>query len=298
MATASFQLPPPSALSPVSSMLAKTVPHPEGTSVAGQTAIITGANAGLGFEAAKQFLGLGLSRLILGVRNKDKGETAAAELRKLHPSATIEVWLLDMLSYESVQEFAAQCARLDRLDLVILNAGAMAEKPIPGPEGHEKAFQVNYLSTVLLAHLLLPTLKAKSPAGKPGRLTLVNSASAYMAKFPKRDVKPFLPTFDDPRGWDPVEAYTASKALAHLWIVKLAEKVRKEDVVVNIVDPGFCKGTGLHRDLTGANKVVFAVLKPLTGRSMAAGASTYIHASVVSGAESHGSFLMDWKIGS
>ncbi len=55
-----------------------------------------------------------LSRLILAVRNAKKGEDAAATLRKAHPGAVIEVWSLDMDSYDSVRTFAKRCSTLDR----------------------------------------------------------------------------------------------------------------------------------------------------------------------------------------
>src|SRR6187549_1095540 len=79
---------------------------PPTTNLSKHTAIITGSNTGLGYEAAAQLLGLKLSRLILAVRSPEKGEAAATNLRKLSPKATIEVWDLGMSSYDSIQTFA------------------------------------------------------------------------------------------------------------------------------------------------------------------------------------------------
>jgi hypothetical protein len=64
-------------------------PH---TNLSERTAIITGSNVGLGYEAAQQLLHLKLSQLIIAVRSPARGETAAAKLRQLHPKANIEVW--------------------------------------------------------------------------------------------------------------------------------------------------------------------------------------------------------------
>jgi hypothetical protein len=69
-----------------------------------------------------------------------------------------------------------------------------------------------------------------------------------------------------------------------------------EEVVVNMVDPGFCKGTELHRDATGIVGGVMSVAKALTGRSLEDGAWTYVDAAVAKGKESHGCFVMDWEI--
>ncbi len=92
--------------------------------VKGQCAIISGSNTGLGFEAAHQLLTLGLSHLIMAVRSTTRGEAAANKLRAASPSAKIDVWHLDMESYDSIQTFARKCADLPtRIDMVILNAG-------------------------------------------------------------------------------------------------------------------------------------------------------------------------------
>lgn len=268
----------------------------ESTSFEGQTVLLTGGNIGLGYGCAEWLVDLNVSRLILAVRTPSKGEAAAAKLRQRNSRAKIDVWKVDMGSYKSVQSLAEQCQSLDRLDVAILNAGGMSDSFRRGPEGHESSIQVNYYSTVLLSFLLLPILKAKSPSGKPGRLTIVNSGTAFSAKLPHRNESPYLPTFDDESKFDMVEQYPATKALAHFWILKLADKVRKEDVVVNLVDPGFCTGTQLHRDFTGFLSFVFAAAKAMTARNIRNGSSNYIDAAAVKGPDSHGSFVMDWKI--
>ncbi|KAH7148291.1 hypothetical protein EDB81DRAFT_688196 [Dactylonectria macrodidyma] len=278
------------------SQLAKYIPVPKDTSVAGATAIVTGANGGLGYQCAHDLLALGLSRLIIAVRTPSKGEEAAAKLRQKFKSATVEVWRVDMLSYESVQAFAANCETLDRIDFAILNAGLIEDKFKLGPEGHEVMFQVNYLSTILLAVLLLPTLKRKAPSGSPGRLTIVNSGTALMPKFPNTPSDQVLPECDDASKFVAMNSYARTKALAHFWIVKLAERVSAKDVVVNLVDPGLVKGTDLHRSMNPFVRPIITAVKSLTGRTMEQGASTFIQAAVVLGEETHGSYLMDWII--
>lgn len=126
-------------------------------------AIVTGSNVGLGLEASRELLQLGLSNLIMGVRSEEKGNRAADALRRDFPRATISVWIIDIESYNSIREFAERCATLRRIDIVILNA-AIAPNPSFTPvtgTGHELSMQVNYLSTALLDILLLPILKAK-----------------------------------------------------------------------------------------------------------------------------------------
>jgi NAD(P)-dependent dehydrogenase (short-subunit alcohol dehydrogenase family) len=283
-----------------SQLLVTPQPPPKDLTLAGQTAIITGSNSGIGLECVRVLLGHQLSRVVLAVRSTQKGEDAAAELRKKHPAARIEVWSLDMLSYDSIRAFVQRCASLERIDFVILNAGlAQLKFRINESTGHEEVFQVNYLSTAALAMLLLPTLKEKRPKGQPGRLTIVSSGLALTASFANRDAEPLIPSFDDPAGWNMSVAsdrYSTSKLLGQMFVVKLKDFVAPNNVVVNLVDPGFVRATGLDRNAPGFVKVIVGAMRLVLGRTVKAGAWTYIDAAVVKGKETHGSFLYNWKV--
>ncbi|OHF02291.1 short-chain dehydrogenase [Colletotrichum orchidophilum] len=270
-----------------------------GTSLSGKTAIITGGNTGLGYEAALQLLDLELSRLIVAVRSLERGEEAAAKLRHRYPAATIHVWILDMRSYKSVQDFVRRIDKeLDHIDIALLNAGVirMGFTKVPST-GHEETIQVNYLSTMLLAILLLPVLKAKrQKGGDPARLTIVSAALSLAAAFPNRDANPLLPSFDDPTTFVSGEAYDTSKLLAHMFLWKLVDNISADSVIVNLADPAWCKGTSLARDAQGIMKLGVAAFGAATGRTPRVGASCFIDAIVNKGKESHGCFLMSWKI--
>jgi NAD(P)-dependent dehydrogenase (short-subunit alcohol dehydrogenase family) len=97
-----------------------------------------------------------------------------------------------MCSYDSVQTFAKRVdAKLSRIDIVILNAGrARLEYHKCKSTSHEEDLQVNYLSTIFLTVLLLPTLKAESPPGKPKHLTISSAALTLHAKFLQKDKIP------------------------------------------------------------------------------------------------------------
>ncbi|KIW20329.1 hypothetical protein PV08_00904 [Exophiala spinifera] len=274
----------------------KPVWPPRDTDLSGKVAIVTGANQGLGLEACAQLLSLRLTHLIMAVRSVAKGEAAADTLRAKHPKATIQVFQLDMSSYDSIQGFVEQVEQLERVDIAILNAGVRKTNPqVVRDTGHEETIQVNYISTALLCILLLPVLKRKSSPG-PGRISIVGSGLAFEAKFRNRMDSPLLPSLDVAKNFDVLDQYNVSKVLGLMFLYRLADYVSADDVVVNIVDPGYVRGTGLTRDVGFPVSAIMAFWGRIAGRSMRVGASTYIDAAALKGKESHGCFIMGWKI--
>lgn len=124
---------------------------PPGLNLSQQVAIVTGANAGLGFESAKQLLALKLSHLILAVRSVERGEKAAEKLRQEWPYVQIQVWELDMCSYKSITAFATRVhEQLSRLDIALLNAGLVTPEFRKVEEtGHEETMQVVRSSMII-----------------------------------------------------------------------------------------------------------------------------------------------------
>ena len=125
----------------------------------GGTYIVTGANTGLGFEAAKHLVALGAAKVILGVRNVSAGETAKTKIEAATGTSNVaKVWALDLASYDSVRAFAKRAVtELDRIDALIENAGVATHQRIMA-EGHLVDVTVNVLSTLLLGMLLLPKM--------------------------------------------------------------------------------------------------------------------------------------------
>jgi NAD(P)-dependent dehydrogenase (short-subunit alcohol dehydrogenase family) len=292
----------PSLKPPSYTLFPKVKRESQGIDLSGQVAIVTGANSGLGFHCARHLLSLQLSHLILAVRSLKKGEEAAAKFQKEFPSARLDVWELEMASYKSIQSFVRRVdSDLSRLDITILNSGlAHAELTICESTGHDDVIQVNYLSTFLLAILILQALKKKSPkkSSSPSRLTIVSSGTALLAKFPNRDKRPLLGSFDDLRiqPYDAMERYSSSKLLGHLFLVRFLKYLDPEETIVNLVEPGLCKGTGLFRETNIVQAGVFWVLKALAAKSVEDGAWQYIDAAVIKGKESHGCYCMDGEI--
>ncbi|CAK7212616.1 hypothetical protein SCUCBS95973_001524 [Sporothrix curviconia] len=289
-------------------------PIPAGVRLDGKTVLVTGANVGLGLACARYFLELGAVRLIMAVRTVSKGEAAATPLRNDFPSAQVDVWPLDLERPWSVQAFATRCAaELGRLHVAVLNAGLAMETFVRTSEGkkREATLQVNYLSTALLAILLLPTLKPAhgTPDAAPGRLTLVSSDTSLGETLPTVPPSPsqeadgagsktiLLDAMDDPATFQAFPQYGRSKLLLDMFAAKLAaDVVRPQDVVVNLCNPAATRGTGFFDKVQSrVIKAVFAVFYAVVARTPRDAARMYVHASLVLGPESHGSFT-DWQV--
>lgn len=122
--------------------------------------IVTGANGGLGLEAARHFTRLGAARVILACRSTERGEAAKADLERSTTSSTVlEVWSLDLCSFESVQAFCRRAEKeLDRLDVLLANA-ALLSLDLKMAEGYEVQITANVISNFLLVLMLLPLLR-------------------------------------------------------------------------------------------------------------------------------------------
>lgn len=106
---------------------------------------------------------------------------------------------------------------------------------------------------------------------------------------------PMLPSFDDMpiTGWNAQDRYGVSKLLCHLFVVKLVDYVKGEDVIINMADLGLTKGTALSRDARGAVAIPEKVFFSVAGRPTERGAATYLDAVLRHGKQSHGCFLYE-----
>lgn len=272
--------------------LARPKPLPN-LRLAGQYAVVTGSNTGIGFHAARHLLSRGLSHLVVAVRSQTRGDEAAAKLRKEFPASTVSVSVVDMESYDSVQQFASRCAQLPRLDIVILNAGLLKASFATAASGREGTIQVNYLSTALLAILFLPVLEAQKQSGRTATLSLVGSDIVYSK--PIETSGPVLSRFDNPKEFAQPRWYGLSKLLLTLFVWKLAEAVDM-GVVINMVNPGMTGGTGFFSTQPFIIRKAMAVIQFIMGaRKPEVAATTYID-GISQGSASHGSFLSEWTI--
>ncbi len=145
---------------------------------------MTGSNVGLGLEAARHIVRLGGSKVIIACRSQEKGDAAKRDIEEsTKRTGVVEVWLVDLGSYENVKHFCSRAANLDRLDAVVENAG-IATPTYTELEGMESTVTVNVTSTFLMALLLLPKLRADAiKYNTTPRLTIVASEAHEQVNF-------------------------------------------------------------------------------------------------------------------
>ncbi|MGF1468889.1 MAG: oxidoreductase [Sandaracinaceae bacterium] len=142
----------------------------------GRTVLITGANSGIGFEAAGHLAGAG-AHVVLACRNGAKAQTAAERIRGAHPEARTEVLLLDLADLDAVRQAAGRFGSgHDRLDVLVNNAGVMALPHRTTTDGFEMQLGTNHLGHFALTGLLLPSLLA---AEAPRVVTVSSGAHRF-----------------------------------------------------------------------------------------------------------------------
>ncbi|KAH7388889.1 short-chain dehydrogenase/reductase-like protein [Cadophora sp. MPI-SDFR-AT-0126] len=272
-----------------------TLPYPA-TDFTGQTIIVTGSNVGLGLEAARHFVRLGASKVILACRSQEKGESAKKDIgESTKRSAVVEVWQVDLGSYESVKQFCSRATKLDRLDAVVENAG-IATSYYTELEGMESTVTVNVISTFLMALLLLPKLRADAMKyNTTPRLVIVASEAHEQARFVEKSAPLIFPALNNPKNQP--DRYTVSKLLEVLTVRELAPALtasEKPKVILNCLTPGFCHSE-LMRDAPFPLNILAPIGKFFLARTTEVGSRTLVSAAAAS-EDMHGMYLQDLKV--
>ncbi|CAF9907335.1 MAG: hypothetical protein GOMPHAMPRED_005081 [Gomphillus americanus] len=234
-----------------------TPPKPT-TDFHGKTIIVTGANTGLGLDCTKHLAKLNASRIILACRSLEKGEKAKQEVLQQFPKSNtiLEVWPLDLASYDSVIQFADRCNSLERLDAFMENAGISTQK-FSMAEEDEMSITVNVVSATLLTILLLP--KLKDSAKQYGIVPVVSVVSSIVHAAAKtKDIMAapkgkIFETLSDQKTADMSDRYNLSKLLVLLSMRELSQRIEasvrdgQPRIIVNNPAPGWAK-TELFRE--------------------------------------------------
>ncbi|WP_416840844.1 oxidoreductase [Haloferax sp. DFSO52] len=249
----------------------------------GKTAIVTGANSGLGFEATKALSAKG-AHVVMACRSLDRGEDAMAEIRTDVPDASLSVSELDLADLDAVHRFADDFAdQYDALHVLCNNAGVMAIPRDETEQGFETQFGVNHLGHFVLSARLFPRLRET-----PGETRLVTVSSALHERGHMN--------FDDLHGerrYDEWEAYAQSKLANLLFAFELDRRLTAsgiDDVVSVGAHPGYADTNlqfrGPEERGSTARLVVSKLANAVFAQSAANGALPLLYAATESSVES------------
>jgi NAD(P)-dependent dehydrogenase (short-subunit alcohol dehydrogenase family) len=206
----------------------------------GRTAIVTGANTGIGLETARMLAKKG-AKVVLACRNPEKGQAALARILADKPTGSASLASLDLSDLDAVRAFAEGFAREHtRLDLLINNAGVMVPPLGRTKQGFELQFGTNHLGHFALTGRLLPLL-----LGTPGaRVVVVSSAAQRAGKIALDDLNWESRRY---RAWS---AYGQSKLANMMFGLELARRLDASGAPVSatIAHPGYT-ATDLQRNM-------------------------------------------------
>ncbi|GMF23522.1 unnamed protein product [Phytophthora fragariaefolia] len=195
----------------------------------GKVVIITGANSGIGFQAALELARKG-ARVVLACRSEARGKQAEQKLLEAIASSahggSVEFMQLDVSDLGSVGKFAeAFKASHDRLDLLINNAGVMAIPYATTVDGYERQFATNHLGHFALTAQLFPLLKASAPSRVVNTSSIAHKDTT-LARFVSGDG--IMRT--DEKGYGALRVYSESKLCNLLFTFELARRLQAHDV--------------------------------------------------------------------
>lgn len=250
----------------------------------GKIIIVTGANSGVGYEAAKEFARKG-GKTILACRNMNKAQNALNQIRSEIPKADVEIMQLDLASQKSVHQFAeAFKAKYDQLDVLLNNAGIMWVPYGKTVDGFERQLGTNHFGHFALTGLLLDRILT-TPHARVVNVSSIGHRDGVM------DFDNLM--FEDGKDYTPHGAYSRSKLANLLFTYEMQKRLKAagSSAIAVAAHPGG-SNTNLANHLFDAWywKILYPVLL-LIAQSAAMGALPSIRAAVdpqVKGAEYYG----------
>ncbi|HKI39163.1 MAG TPA: SDR family NAD(P)-dependent oxidoreductase [Mycobacterium sp.] len=217
----------------------------------GRTALVTGANRGIGKAIAARLARLGAT-VLLTVRDREKGEQAREEIIAADPKADVRVEVCDVSNLAAVRAFAADLnSRVENLDVLIHNAGVLPATRTETREGHEVTLATHVLGPVLLTELLLPMLAKSSDP----RVILVSSGGMYTQPLPAND-----PEYRGGR-YSGATAYARTKRIQVAFTPILARRWEPQRIRVYCTHPGWADTPGVAMSLPAFRAITGPILR-------------------------------------
>ena len=258
--------------------------------LSGRSAVVTGANGGLGLETARALAGAG-AEVVMAARNQSKAREAEEDIRAGQPDAKLELIPLDLASQRSVKEAAGRILELHpTLDLLLNNAGVMGIPERKTADGYEVQFGTNHLGHWTLTALLMPALLQATAA----RIVTVTSTAHHMG----RTVDPKNPHL---RGnYGPWKAYGQSKLANFHFGVGLHRELRRAGAPAAslIAHPGLSntelQAVSVQETGGGRSQRFFHEMAGRSGMSPANGALPQLRAATDPNAKSGEFYVPMW----
>jgi len=226
--------------------------------------IITGANRGIGKEAAKEIAKLG-AKVYMACRSLDSANEAKEEIIKETKNDKVFVLELDLASVKSINKFVKSFKEKEnRLDVLINNAGIISGFKKLNETGVELTFAINVLGHHLLTKLLIDLLEKSSSS------RIINVASEYAGGLDLKDIN------YDKRSYDTTAAYKQTKQANRMLTREWARFLTAKNISVYSMTPGWVPNTGLFREQSTFNKVIIKTVGAVVGRSVEQGADTIV----------------------
>ena len=213
-----------------------------------KTAIVTGANSGMGMATVRALSDMG-AKVIMLCRSEKRGVEALEKLTS-EKKRDLELILCDLGNYASIRAFANLVRKShDHIDILVNNAGFISLDRQVTEEGIERQFGINHIGHFLLTMSLLDLM------GEGGRIVNVASGAHKTGKIHVDDI-------NLTKGFNVIKAYSQSKLANVLFTRELARRVKDRGITVNCCHPGaVATNIGIDRD-TGFGKTVTGLLKP------------------------------------
>jgi len=233
--------------------------------------LITGATDGIGKATAQAIAKSGATVVLVG-RNPKKLDLVIEQIQADTYNQNIYGLQADLSSQAQIRQLADDyCARFDRLDVLVNNAGGYFYQRQETEDGIELTFALNHLAYFMLTGLLIDRLIATGQQTGDARIVSVASeAHRY-----KRDNIPFddLQTRDN---YNAMKAYSLSKIANIMFTYELARRLENHPVTANVLHPGFVR-TGFTRNAHGFSQRVFGFIAKFVAASPEDGAKTSIY---------------------
>lgn len=224
---------------------------PMSARLAGRTAVVTGATAGLGRVTAERLADLGARVVVVG-RDPGKVRRSVEEIVGATGNREVTGEIADLSLMGEVRDLAARLlARETAIHVLINNAAVLPAQRTETAEGLETAFATDLLSPFLLTRLLLPKLQASAPA----RVVNVTSGGMYLSGIDVGDLQNASGSYDGSRAY--ARAKRGLMILTELW----ADEWSGSGVVVNAMHPGWADTPGVRSSLPGFHRLMRAILR-------------------------------------